>query len=362
MEQSACRREEILQSWHKSWFFLWPVLGKAFTLIAKVSWAQSDPLLEQTCQYKTSWANPQVKPGHAFSFDFLQFEPASEAAIVETDVVIVGSGCGGAVSAKVLAETGHQVLVVDRGYYFKPSELPISAENAHYMMQGGGGMTTADGATVLVAGGVWGGGGSVNYGMSLQTPELVRQEWANEGLTEFTDSSFQESLDRVSSFMGVSDAYIRHNRSNSILLEGSEKLGFETKICPQNSGNASHNCGCSCAFGCRENRKQGPAVSWLPAAARSGAKFIEGFEVSNILFKEVGNVKTAVGIEGLWTSRDGSGNVISEEPRTQRMVRVRAKKVIVAGGALNTPVLLLKSGLTVRLSIQVFKENINKLK
>lgn len=46
--------------------------------------------------------------------------------VVETDVVIVGSGCGGGVCAKNLAEAGYKVLVVDKSYYFPPESLPMS--------------------------------------------------------------------------------------------------------------------------------------------------------------------------------------------------------------------------------------------
>ena len=122
----------------------------------------------------------------------------------------------------------------------------------------------------------------------------------------------------------------------------------DAKPCPVNSGGAEHNCG-RCGFGCGSAEKQGPAVSWLPAAAKAGAQFIEGFNVSKVLFDEGGSGSNrAVGVQGLWTSRDKLGNVNSPQTeRTQQQVQIKAKKVIVACGTLHSPLLLTRSGLKV---------------
>lgn len=147
--------------------------------------------------------------------------------------------------------------------------------------------------------------------------------------------------------VGVSDAHIRHNHGANVILNGSRKLGWAAKPCPQNTGGAEHYCG-HCATGCGSGKKEGPSVSWLPAAARAGAKFIEGFNVSEVLFDETRGSKTAVGILGTWTSRDKDGNIHTlESERIQRQLRIRAKKVIVACGTLNSPLLLMRSGLKV---------------
>ena len=60
----------------------------------------------------------------AFDFNFVQFPSGNTPFEIETDVVIVGSGVGGGVSAKNIAEAGHSVLVLDKAYYFRPDQLP----------------------------------------------------------------------------------------------------------------------------------------------------------------------------------------------------------------------------------------------
>ncbi|KAI0114911.1 long-chain fatty alcohol dehydrogenase [Daldinia grandis] len=343
-EQPIHVRESIVQAWNHSWMTVWPLIGNSITRIAKVCFAQTDPLFRELSGY-TEVAD-DYRPGPSFDFGFMQFEAGPEIETIDTDVVIVGSGCGGAVCAKVLSEAGHKVIVVDKGYHFPPSQLPMTAEaGVRFLYEGNGAVQSVDGSVTMLAGSCWGGGGTVNWSVSLHPQGFLRQEWADQGLGFFATQEFQHCIDRVCDFMGVSDAHIRHNHGANVILNGSRKLGWTAKPCPQNTGGAEHYCG-HCTTGCGSGEKEGPSVSWLPAAARAGAKFIEGFNASKVLFEETGGLKTAVGILGTWTSRDKDGNIHTpESERIQRQVRIRAKKVIVACGTLNSPLLLMRSGL-----------------
>jgi choline dehydrogenase-like flavoprotein len=281
--------------------------------------------------------------GHAY--EFIQFPPGDKPEVIETDVVIVGSGCGGAVSAKNLAEAGHRVLVVENAYHWTPEHFPMSEKDAwNHLFMNGAFISSDDSSTSIVAGQSWGGGGTVNWSASLQTQGFVRREWASRGLPFFTSAEFQNSLDRICNRMGVSTKHVEHNPSNAILLEGARKLGWSHKEVPQNSGGAKHYCG-HCSFGCGSGEKQGPSVSFLPDAARAGATFIEGFHAEKIIFTIQGGKKVATGLQGTWTSRDTHGGVAST-PLTTRKVIIKAKRIIVSAGTMQSPLLLLRSGLT----------------
>lgn len=102
-----------------------------------------------------------------------------------------------------------------------------------------------------MAGQCWGGGGTINWGVSLRTPSAVRNEWACRVLAFFKSDGFQSSLDRVCSVRVVSDAAIQGNLGNQVLLDGARKLGWQAMTCPQNSGGSTHHCGSSCGLGCR---------------------------------------------------------------------------------------------------------------
>ncbi|KAI5864473.1 long-chain fatty alcohol dehydrogenase [Durotheca rogersii] len=343
LEQPLHVREAAIKSWGRAWVRIWPIVGKSIAKMARVLYAQSDPLLLELSGYKRY--DDHYRPGPSFDFDFAQFGPGSDIETVDADVVIVGSGCGGAVCAKVLAEAGHRVVVVDKGYHFPTSQLPMTAEAAnHFLYEGGGAAQSADGSVTVLAGSCWGGGGTVNWSACLQLQGFVRQEWADQGLDFFTTQEFQNCMDRVWDFMGASDSQIRHNHRANVILNGSKKLGWSAKPVPQNTGGAEHYCG-NCTLGCSSAEKQGPTASWLPAAARAGARLIEGFEATKVLFDESGS-KRAVGVLGTWTSRDENGKLNTPvKDRIQRQVRVRAKKVIAACGTLNSPLLLMRSGL-----------------
>ncbi|KAK8079323.1 GMC oxidoreductase [Apiospora phragmitis] len=351
-------RESVMRSWRRSCITPIKGLAKSLTSIGTKTWVQTSPLFRELSGYVDVPEDYAEKAAAAETpaaqeYVFKQFtagpnkDDGKQQAVVDTDVVIVGSGCGGGVCARVLAEAGHRVLVVEKGYHFPPSQLPMLSDTAEtnlYLNRGI--ISTDDNSVSAVAGSVWGGGGSVNWGVSLQTPEYIREDWASKrGLGFFNTPQFQESLDRVCDFMGVSDEHVRQNHRGKVLLDGAAKLGWKAKVTPHNSGGRDHHCG-HCHLGCGSGGKQRPAVSWLPAAAWAGGEFIEGFEVERIDFADFASGKKACGVTGRWVSRDArGGNSGPLAERTVREVMIRAKRVIVAGGTLSSPLLLRKSGL-----------------
>lgn len=346
-ELSVEEREKVILSWQSSRIAALRSLAKPIGLLGKKVWVQTSPMFQKL----SGWTDlpENYRAARPAEYSFRQFGQGSEPEVIETDIVVVGSGCGGGVCAKVLAEAGNRVTVVDKGYYFPPAQLPMNTRAAELnLFENGGLVSNDDGCMSILAGSTWGGGGVVNWGVSMEPPAYVREEWAvKRGLPLFTSRAFQDSLDRVSEFMGVSDAAVRQNHRGQVLLEGAGRLGWQAKVTPHNSGNKDHHCG-HCHLGCGSAGKQGPAVSWLPAAARAGAEFIEGFQVERVTFDAFASGRKASGVVGRWTSRDPDGSVHRRPgQRITRDITIKAKRVVISCGTLWSPVILKKSGLAV---------------
>ena len=340
--QSPSSRTATVYSWSKSYLSPLRALYRSLNGLSRQTWLSLTPNLAKVIGFPAVSAHGTRID--SFKFSFIQLPPVSETEIgtLETDIVIVGSGCGAGVCAYNLASSGHRVLVLEKGYHFPSSHFPMSSRDAGtHLFENGGIILSDDGSTAVLAGSTFGGGGTVNWSASLQPQHFVRQEWADPssphgGVPIFTSAAFQESLDRVCTHMGVSSEHIEHNFANSALLEGARRLGYAAHDVPQNTGGKAHLCG-YCGSGCASTTKQGPANRWLPDAAECGAEFMEGCEVKQVEFETSSDGRRrAVGVSGTWTSNDRT---------IHRQMRVKAKRVIVACGTLQSPLLLMRSGI-----------------
>ncbi|OQE20134.1 hypothetical protein PENFLA_c017G06999 [Penicillium flavigenum] len=335
-------RETVVRGWDTSRLPPLRAIYRGLTAIVKKCWIITSPTIGPVLGFPRLPVHG--KPADGFQYEFLQFPPGDQPETIETDVVIVGSGCGGSVTAKNLAEAGHRVLVVEKSYSYPSNTFPMGPNEGFVnMFENGGAIFSDDSSMAVLAGSTWGGGGTVNWSASLQTQGYVRQEWADAGLPFFTSLDFQKSLDRVCDRMGVNEEHVEHNHQNRVILEGARKLGYAAKTVPQNTGHGEHYCG-YCTLGCASGGKKGPTESFLVDAAQAGASFMEGFCVEKVLFTNVNGRKVASGVQGTWKSRDshlGLGGIAAVE----RKVIIKAKKVVISAGTLQSPLLLLRSGL-----------------
>jgi len=348
---SIKRRLEIVKGWQDAYIPAYNTIFRSVSVLGKLYWPRVSTTLGRLLSFPHTPLNHNF--GEAYPFSFVQFPPPQFEKrdlpdMIEADIVIVGSGCGGAVVASVLAQAGLSVIVADKSYYWPPQYLPMSEMNGLANLFANGGITASDDSAMSVlAGSCWGGGGTVNWSASLQLQGFVRQGWAQKGLPYFTSAAFQNDMDVVCEAMGVSTAHVEHNVTNQKLLEGARRLGMNAKTVPQNTGGETHSCG-YCTLGCGSCGKKGPTESWLPSAAKAGAQFVEGFEVDHVIFSDTlddHGDRIATGVQGIWTSRDSNSGT-SGGDRYKRKVILKARhSVIISSGTLGTPLILHRSGI-----------------
>jgi len=254
---------------------------------------------------------------------------------LDCDVVVVGSGAGGGVVAGVLAAAGTSVIVLERGPNPGSHDFShIEGDSLERFYLDGGLLTTQDGSMPILAGSCLGGGTVINYTTSLPLPAPIRAEWDQlAGLTLFTSARFQESLDRVSARVGASTRWNTPGMRDQLLERGCRALGWHVAAQPRNVTGCREGLDCGyCGYGCRHGAKNSTARTYLADAARAGARLIAHCDVERVLIER----GRATGVRATARGPDGRAHALM----------VRAHTVVAGSGAINTPALLARSGLT----------------
>ena len=251
---------------------------------------------------------------------------------VECEVVVVGTGAGGGAAAYELARRGRAVLLLETGDFHQRASFDGRAAGAFQRSYLGRATTFAIGN---VAAGVWAGrgvGGSttINYGTCYRAPDHTLERWADRyGLGMLSRDALAPYYDRVEDMLGVAPAP-QHLLGGSarVVARGADRLGLSHHPLRRNApGCDGHGV---CCMGCPTGAKRSTDVSYVPEALKLGAELYTGAEVLRVDVIE----GRARGV----TARLASGKTL----------RVRADAVIVAGGALLTPLLLRRSGVCTR--------------
>lgn len=257
------------------------------------------------------------------------------ATTLECDVCIIGSGAGGSVVAAELATAGKRVIVLEAG---GGQQAPDFDQRELVGMQrlymDAGLLSTRDLGVTILAGATLGGGTTVNWQTCLRTPDAVRDEWAERSrVPHFADASFTRSLDAVTERLGVGTAETTVNPNNHVLQRGCEKLGYQWSLIPRNArGCDAAQCG-YCVYGCRHGGKQSTAVTYLRDAQQSGdCTIVAHCRAARVLWVN-GRV---TGVEATLTH---------PETGHAHALTIRAPLVVMAAGAIQSPAILLRSGL-----------------
>lgn len=250
----------------------------------------------------------------------------------KADVCVIGSGAGGAVVAKELAEQGIEVVLIEEGSHFTLKNYNQDPNDMMGMMWRESGTTLAMGLppVSITLGKAIGGTTIINSATCFRTPESVIEKWKKsygcEGLDYQELLPYFEKVEKEISVTELKEEVL--GNVYQIVKRGAQSLGIEAKPLKHNVKNCE---GAGiCQFGCIKGAKQSTDLSYIPKALQAGARIYANSRATKLL-TEGGRIRGVL------------GQVIDPESRKKRFsFHVTSKIVCLAMGSMITPAFLLK--------------------
>jgi choline dehydrogenase-like flavoprotein len=250
---------------------------------------------------------------------------------LRAEVCVIGTGAGGAVVAKELAEAGRDVVVLEQGgYYTKEDFTQREDEMMPLLYEDMGQRATVDQTIMIMQGRNVGGSTVHNLCYCFRTPQPILEKWRREaGLRDMSYEQMLPSFERVEKMLKVKEILPHEiNTLNNKIREGCEKLGYHGLVARHNR----ENCTTSgfCLLGCPFDAKQSMLITYIPAASNAGARIYANCPVKKI-HADGGRVRAVEGV------------VVDALNRPRHRVHVDAQLVVLSAGAINSPQILLNS-------------------
>ncbi len=246
--------------------------------------------------------------------------------------LVVGSGAGGATTAMLLAENGRKVTILEDGPRVSNTSFTGSITDTMGEIYRDAGLTPIFGAPPIAyaEGRCLGGSTVVNGALMWRTPEELVARWQRDfAIEDLCIEALEPHFEMIEGLLSVSPQPERNaNRQSWVLEKGAKELGWDVR----ESSRAQKNCQNSnrCPTGCPTGAKQSMLVSFIPRAERAGAKIICDASAQRILTSG----SKAVGIEYLDQTKNG------------RLRQIKADRIFICCGPMQTPFLLLRSGIS----------------
>jgi choline dehydrogenase-like flavoprotein len=287
-----------------------------------------DPKLR--ARLKSIGYNPKPNAATRDYSKLVAFNP-QQAQRIAADVLVIGSGAGGGAVARDLARAGKRVIIIEAGALYDERSFPTKERDAYERLYLDSGFTATDDAHIaILAGGTVGGGTTVNWMTSIPIPDRVRNEWEEQhGVKGIASPRFKQDLNEVLRELSTQPSATTPSK-DAALLRGAAARDWSGERIQLNRGECG-DCG-TCPFGCKRGAKQSTLRLHLPQALEAGAHLIPDCKAERLII-ERGIVRGAVTTHG---TRAG----------TPRTLEITAPQVVVSGGALRTPLLLRRSGIT----------------
>jgi len=263
-----------------------------------------------------------------------QFQDVKKSLDLACDAVVIGSGAGGAVVAKELAEVGLKVVLLEEGGYYRTEDFLVNdtVESTARLFRDGGACAILGKPNIMFAEGrCVGGSTTINGGICWRTPEKIMKRWQWErGLADFTPYQMDSFFSRVEQIIQAKPMIPEaRNRDGELLKSGAEKLGYSVRA---NIRSQDDCVGANqCISGCPTGAKQATLINYIPMFIKAGGELFANCRVTKVVTKH----GQATGVEGYFV-----------DPLTKahtHKIKVHSNIVVVCGGAVQTPALLMRS-------------------
>ncbi len=259
---------------------------------------------------------------------------------LEFDVIVVGSGVGGATFTDYLLRKNPdlRIAIVESGPYrtkenFNQREIDMTA-----MYYNRGAVLTKNLQIGISAANTLGGSSAVYTGVSFRPPESVLKNWRHTfGMDFLTETFVNESLDEIEKEISVHELPESwDNDNNKLFRKGAEALGYPVKRLKINTKDCQQQGFCN--LGCTTGAKQGTLEVQLPKVTQKGVRFFCNTKVISVEENKL-NVVVSPTPEGTKVNNLKEGKHI-----------FKAEKIVLAAGVLNTPAILLRSAKKLRIN------------
>lgn len=251
---------------------------------------------------------------------------------IEADVVVIGTGAGGGISAQLLADAGFKVVMVEEGPYQTTKDFKMQESDAYpNLYHEVSSRKTKDKAINILQGRTVGGGTTVNWTSCFRIPSQTLNHWQSEYGWSLSEETLEPSYKYAENLLSIQDWPV-HNPSNSAFARGAKKLNWHHETIARNV-NGCRNLG-YCGLGCPVGAKQSTLVTSVPAALNKGATLYSRLRVNRLMSKG----DTINQVECFALSERGADT-------TGIKVHINAKHIVLAAGGIGSSALLLRSDL-----------------
>ncbi len=237
--------------------------------------------------------------------------------VIDSDIIIIGSGVGGATVAKELAKNGKKILLIEKGQYFPLDTIGSQMKALRFYDKLGVGSRTKEGVIYYRA--IMGGGTSIiSCGNGVRSLE---KELKNLGI------DISKELKETEAELNIKPVPESHiGNGTKKIIDAANRIGFQMHPMPKYINfEKCISCG-RCVLGCCPDAKW-TAMKYLKESENAGAHSMGGMSVSRVLTKN----NKAIGVE----CRD----------KTNKKIEFFANTIVLSAGGIGTPIILQKSGI-----------------